>query len=298
MTKLKVVFSQIFYPLSIGRYLEAALDRRKDIEVYKVGPFSGDWIPWGGGMHLPAKYATPPDLPLPMSNAPIPVSFVERKLPWTPDAWIQVDAGFHFQHKPASGLNFIIGTDPHVLNYEQQRILCDKFFCMQAHYAEAGDEYLPYAFDPIYHCPEEQPRNYDVCLLGLHYNQRNQLVEALRERGVKVMYDLGPVYDEARGLYNQAPIGLNWSSLKDLTARVFELLGMKRLAVVNEVPDLSRFFENGRDLVVFQTLEQAVEKVMYYLAHPDETEAIAEQGHQTAQPHTWDARIEQVLSYV
>ena len=298
MSKLRVVFSQIFYPMSIGRYIEAALDRRDDVEVYKAGPFSGNWIPWAGGMTLPAKYARSPDLPLPLGRSSIPVSFIEQKLPWVPDVWIQVDAGFHFQHKPVSGRNFIIGTDPHVLNYDRQRQWADKFYCMQDFYARPGDEYLPYAFDPIYHCPEKQETRFDVCLLGLGYDNRNRLVDTLRQKGVKVFYELGPVFDEAREIYNQAPIGLNWSSLQDLTARVFELLGMKRLAVVNKVPDLDRFFEDGHDLVVFQTLEQAVEKVMYYLAHLDEAAAIAEQGHQAVQPHTWDARVEQVLSHV
>ena len=295
---LKIVFSQIFYPVSIGRYLELALDRRSDVEVFKVGPFSGNWIPWAGGMTLPEKYAKQPDLPLPMNAARIPASFIEHRLPWQPDVWLQMDTGFYFRDKPQHGQNFIVGTDPHVLNYDRQRQLADKFFCMQAHYAQSGDEYLPYAYDPIYHCPEEQPRNYDVCLIGLHYENRNKLVNELKGRDISVFYSLGPSFDEARALYNQAPIGINWSSLQDLTARVFELLGMRRLAVVNNVPDLSRFFKDRGDLVVFETVEEAIEKIVYYLAHPNEAETIAEQGHKTVQPHTWDARIEQILSYV
>lgn len=298
MSKLKIVFSQIFYPVSIGRYLEFALDRCNDVEVYKVGPFSGNWIPWAGGMTLPEKYAKQPDLPLSMNGARIPISFIEHKLPWQPDLWLQVDAGFHFQGKPQHSQNFIIGTDPHVLNYDHQRQLADKFFCMQAHYARSGDEYLPYAYDPIYHSPEKQPRNYDVCLIGLHYENRNKLVNELKDRGINVFYSLGPSFDEARTLYNQAPIGINWSSLQDLTARVFELLGMHRLAVVNDVPDLSHFFVDERDLIVFETIDEAIEKIVHYLDNSSETEIIAEQGHKTVQAHTWDARIEQILSHI
>jgi spore maturation protein CgeB len=103
-------------------------------------------------------------------------------------------------------------------------------------------------------------------LIGLHYQQRSRLVADLRAQGVNVYYDLGPAFDEARALYNSAPIGLNWSSLKDLTARVFELLAMKRLAVVNRVPDLCLFFDDSH-LAIFDTHEQAVEKVLYYLEH-------------------------------
>ncbi len=295
---MRVVLSGLFYPMAILRYFEAALRRRDDVELYTVGPYSGQWIPWNGGTQLPAKYATVPDiaLPSPQNTAvtPVPIEFIEAQLPWKPDLWIQVDAGFYLRGKPKRGKNVIVGTDPHVLNYDAQRQLADTFYCMQAYYAVAQDEYLPYAYDPIWHQPEDQPRNYDVCLIGLHYEPRTKLVNELRTHGVSVYYDLGPSFDEARALYSQAPIGLNWSSLNDLTARVFELLGMRRLAIVNRVPDLAKFFESGRDLIAFDTHTQAMEAVLYYLENEDEARGIARQGYETVKPHTWDARINQI----
>jgi hypothetical protein len=294
---MNVVLTGIFYPMAILRYFEAALRRRADVVLYTAGPWTGAWIPWNAGMHLPARYATAPDLPLPQSaiGLPLPIGFVEAKLPWQPDLWLQVDAGWRLHGRPRNGKNVVVGTDPHVLNYDPARQEADVFYCMQACYGRGDDHYLPYAYDPVWHAPEDQPRRYDACLLGLHYEQRDRWVKTLRERGMNVCYDLGPVFDEARALYNQAPIGLNWSSLNDLNARVFELLGMRRLAVVNRVPDLATFFRDGSDLVVFDTLDEAVEKTLYYHAHPDEAEAIAARGHETVKPHTWDARVAQIL---
>lgn len=297
---MRVVLSGIFYPMAILRYFEAALKRRDDVELFSAGPYTGAWIPWNGGMNLPAKYANVPGFPLPQNaiHAPVPVEMVEARLPWEPDLWIQVDAGWFLRGRPKHGKNVIVATDPHVLNYAQQRRLADTFYCMQAVYAEAGDEYLPYAYDPVWHAPQEQPRNFDACLLGLHYQQRNELVHQLRQAGLNVHYDLGPCFDEARALYNQAPIGLNWSSKQDLVSRVFELLGMGRLAVVNVVPDLPRFFADGMDLVVFGGLDEAVEKTAYYWRNPDKAREIAEQGRKTVKPHTWDARVAQILEGV
>lgn len=297
---MNVVLSGLFYPVAMLRYFEAALRRRADVNLFTVGPYSGQWIPWNNGMNLPGKYAKAPDLPLPMTGgnfSPVPVSFIEQKLPWKPDLWLQVDAGWHLRGKPAHGKNAIIGTDPHVLNYDTQRAVADTFYCMQTPYKQEGDRYLPYAYDPIWHAPEAQPQEYDVCLIGLHYEQRNRLVQALRGKGVRVYYDIGPAYDEARALYNSAPIGLNWSSLKDLTARVFELLAMRRLAVVNRVPDLGLFFSDDH-LAIFESHDEAVEKVLYYLEHPHEAEMIAVAGHRRVQPHTWDARVERILGDV
>jgi len=297
---MKVCLAGIYYPFAILRYYEAALRRRKDVELFTVGPYTGCWIPWDGGMNLPQKYAGRPNMALPNAHTfrTLPVTFVEAKLKsrgFIPDLWLQVDAGFHLIGRPQHGKNVIVATDPHVLNYDKQRAMADTFYCMQATYAKPGDEYLPYAYDPMWHAPEDQPREFDACLLGLHYRQRIEWVRQLRARGVTVHFSIGPVYDEARVLYNQAPIGLNWSSLLDLNARCFELLGMGRLAVVNQVPDLGRFFLDGRDLVTFETMEEAVEKVVYYRDHPAEAAQIAGQGMKAVKPHTWDARIEQIL---
>lgn len=298
MSKYTIILTGLFYPLAILRYFEAALRRCLDINLITVGPYPspGTWIPWNNGMHLLGKYATPPTIPLPLGRPFIPISFIEAQLPKTPDLWLQIDAGFYLEGRPQNGKNIIVATDPHVLPYDQQRTFADTFYCMQDCYKKEGDVYLPYAYDPIWHAPEDQERLFDVCLLGLHYPQRNALVDRLMQNGVKVYYDLGPVFDEARTIYNQAPIGLNWSSKDDLTARVFELLGMRRLAVVNNVPDLPRFFRDGVDLVTFSTLEEATEKILHYLANEDQLEAIAERGHKTVEPYTWDARVEQIIN--
>lgn len=298
LTKKTVILSGIFYPLAILRYFEAALKRRLDINLITVGPYTGNMIPWNNWMTLPNKYAIAPTIVLPTGSLSVPISFVENQLPQTPDLWLQIDAGFHLEDRPKNGKNVIVATDPHVLPYDKQRAYADTFYCMQACYAKEGDEYLPYAYDPIWHAPEEQERLFDVCLLGLHYPQRTALIDRLRQNKVKGYYDLGPCFDEARVIYNQAPIGINWSSKNDLTARVFELLGMQRLAVVNNVPDLPRFFRDGRDLVTFTSLEEAVEKILYYLASEDELQIIADQGHETVRPHTWDNRVDTILEGV
>lgn len=294
---VKVVLSGLFYPMAILRYFEAALRRRDDVELFTAGPYSGTWIPWASGIHLPQKYAKQPDLPLPFMGEPptVPINFVDRHLPWVPDLWIQVDAGWYLRGRPQYGKNVFIGTDPHCLDYSYQRSLADTFYCMQKVYAKEGDVYLPYAYDPEQHYPEEQPRTYDACLLGLHYENRDRLVNELRKRGVNVLYDLGPVFEERRVLECQAPISLAWSSRDDLIARVFEGLAMGRLVVTNRVPDLPTFFKEDEQLIAFSSLGEAVEKIIHYLSNPEEAEEIAKAGREWVKLHTWDDRVQRIM---
>jgi hypothetical protein len=63
-----------------------------------------------------------------------------------------------------------------VLNYDRQRQLADFFFNMQLEYSKNGDIYLPYAYSPDVHYLEEVEKEYDVCMIGLHYQQRTELV--------------------------------------------------------------------------------------------------------------------------
>lgn len=293
---MRVVLSYIHFPLALARYINLALLRRDDIELFTVGPYTGAWIPWAGGMELP-KHANPPDLPLPASGQlpDVPITWVERQLPWRPDLWIHVDAGWHLKGKPEHGVNVFVGTDPHVLDYSAQRTLADVFFCMQTPYMAEGDKYLPYAYDPVFHAPEEQPRNYDAVLLGIHYEERNRLVEALREQGLDVFYGQGPIFEEARAIYNQAPLALAWSSKLDLCARVFEGAAMGRVVVTNRVPDLGRFFNEDTDLIAFSSLGEAVEKVMNCINNPAQIHHISAHARAAVEPHTWDSRIYQII---
>jgi len=293
---MRVVFSSIFYPVFMGGYILAALKRRKDVELFTTGPFTGDWIPWNGGMTVKAKFK--PDLPMPSQWIGMrpPIAYVESKLPWKADVWIQVDAGFYLEGYPLYGVNCFVATDPHVLSYDRQRLLADKFFCMQQVYAKPGDLYLPYAYDPEWHRPEKQPKEFDACLIGLHYQQRDALVNALKAKGRSVYYNIGPAYEQARAFYNQSKIGLNWSSLQDLNARAFELLAFGLPAVMNRVPDMTGFFRDGVDYMGFDSLEEAVQAAEYLLDNPKLADQIAKSGRKAVAPHTWDARVEEILS--
>jgi hypothetical protein len=279
------------------------------IELAIVGQYSGSWIPWKGGMHLPERYVIRPrlgkDATLPfnmgtrfdlMEQAETALYIGTGRI--EADLWLQIDAAYFLKGRPKHGQVFTVATDPHVLDYDMQRAQSDKFFSMQRVYAKPGDIYLPYAYDVEWHAPlpwRDQFDN-DAALAGLHYTERDKLVSRIRSRGLKVNYDLGPIGDEARELYGGAPIGLSWSSKLDLVARVFELTAMGRLAVVNRVPDIDLFFEDGKNLIICDSIDEATEAVVHYSGHLDEARTIAERAAIDVMPNSYDARIDQILN--
>jgi glycosyltransferase involved in cell wall biosynthesis len=282
-------------------YFIRAFKRRSDVELLLVGPFSGDYIPWSGGMHIPQKYVITPDIPLPFMGQPIkyPVQLIPP-LPWKPDLWIQFDAGFHFVGRPNAEKVVAVGTDPHVLSdsYAEVRPFVDKFFNMQKVYMQPTDIYLPYAYDPFLHKPLNLEKKFDACLVGLHYQTRDALVNTLRQSGLNVFYDIGKVYEEFVEVYNQSKVALNISSLDDLNARTFEAMGMKIPLFTNHVTDMDLFFEEGRDYIQYipNNPEDAVKKVKFLIDNPVNANEIAESAYQiVSRGHTYDHRVSQIL---
>lgn len=299
MNKIKILCLSIWYPLSMSRYFEKAFRHHPNVDFKTTGPYTAEWIPWGSGMSLPAKYAIPPEIPLPFNGSVGRVSYdlVEAQLgDWKPDIVLAIDAGINWIGKPSDGLVATIGTDPHVLDYEHQRRISDKFFNMQAAYSEPQDIYLPYAYSQYDCYPNDAiEKDLDAVLVGNTYEDRLKWVSELRNRGVNVVHELGVVFDEARVLYNRAKIGLNWSTLNDLNCRAFELPAFKICPVMNRVSDMSRFFIEGFDYLPFSNLNEAVEQVMWAKEHPMDAQVIATRAYNRIQPHTYDARVEQFL---
>jgi len=135
MSKIRIAASSIFYPVHMGGYMLSALERRNDVELFTVGPFTGEWIPWNSGLHISAKYIKTPNIPLPMSmvQQKISAKSIEAPMPWKPDLFLIIDAGWHFLDRPDADQVILICTDPHVLaqHYKLPRTYVDKVFNMQ-----------------------------------------------------------------------------------------------------------------------------------------------------------------------
>ena len=302
---IKIAFSQIFFPCAMGTYILNALKRRDDVELWTVGPFTGSWIPWGSpgvGMHLLDKYIIAPDCPFSQSviGQQLPSAVLKNKLPWTPDLFVQVDAGWHFLDRPPGKIVAHVQTDPHVLKafYKFAISYSDVSFSMQSPYLEAGEEFLPYAYDPKIHYPMDIDKEYDACMLGLQYTQRTALVNRLRANGLNVKYEIGIAYDEYRIEYNKSKVALSWSSLLDTPTRVYEALAMKVALVCNRTQDLENFFVEGEHYLGFNTLEEAERQVLLLLSDDEKRTQIAEEGCKAVQPHSWDKRAETILKTV
>ena len=167
--------------------------------------------------------------------------------------------------------------------------------------------YLPWAAEATCYKPFPVLEKWDWCFIGSISNEfrLNLLDRFCREWPVGERGYLGWLNNQVKGWnvledaakkYCYSKLIINEAMKDDLNMRVFEALACGRFLLTEDVPDLHRHFVDGKHLVTFKTIDEAVDKARYYLEHDDERNAIAEAGYQEfLAGHTYMHRAKEIL---
>jgi spore maturation protein CgeB len=78
--------------------------------------------------------------------------------------------------------------------------------------------------------------------------------------------------------------------------RIWDVLGAKGFLLTNFQAELPAYFENGKDLVYYESLDDMEKKAEYYLNHEEERMQIAIHGHDKVKAyHSYDVRIKEII---
>jgi spore maturation protein CgeB len=95
--------------------------------------------------------------------------------------------------------------------------------------------------------------------------------------------------------FNAAKIVVNTMYLAEIegvNCRLFEAAGCGGFQIADWKPGLAELFEPEREVVTFRSRDELREKVDYYLARPEERQAIADRGYARAhREHTYERRL-------
>lgn len=81
-----------------------------------------------------------------------------------------------------------------------------------------------------------------------------------------------------------------------LSLRVWDILGCGGFLLTNYQSEIPDFFEIGKDLETYESMEELEQKIQYYLAHEEERVEIAINGYEkVARHHTYEIRLAQML---
>lgn len=108
-------------------------------------------------------------------------------------------------------------------------------------------------------------------------------------------------YSQMPQVFKQSKINLNISlrSIKSgIPLRAFDIMGSGGFLLSNFQADFLDDFIPGEDFVYYESKENLLQKIDYYLAHDKERQDIAENGHnKVAAGHTYRHRVKEMLSF-
>jgi hypothetical protein len=191
--------------------------------------------------------------------------------------------------------------------------------------------FLPHGYDPEVHrimeldARETSELTHGVTMIGSHTAHKEKLLQGLV--GLMPKLDLH-IYGERwtyparapelrphiRGMaliggryakaIRAARINLaitSWAGrieVDETTTRTFEVPACGGFMLHERTPELLELYEEGREVTAFGSVEELASKIEYYLAHPEEREAIARAGHLRCVPaYSYDQRMKEILAY-
>ncbi|MFN3666187.1 MAG: glycosyltransferase, partial [Sediminibacterium sp.] len=83
--------------------------------------------------------------------------------------------------------------------------------------------------------------------------------------------------EEIPGLYSRSQIGLNvHNSIGPVNSRMFDLAAFGVCQICDSKKTLDYAFQTGEEIVGFETLEECIDQISYYIERPDEARSIGE----------------------
>ncbi len=92
-------------------------------------------------------------------------------------------------------------------------------------------------------------------------------------------------YGQMTKVFKASSINLNITlkiSQSGIPLRVMDILGAGGFLLSNYQPEIAENFVDGEDVVMYESIEDALEKAVYYLGHDDIRRQIAQSGHNKA----------------
>ncbi len=83
---------------------------------------------------------------------------------------------------------------------------------------------------------------------------------------------------------------------RQIKGRIFEVPACGGFLLTGHADNLSDYYVDGKEIVVFKNVNELIEKTKYYLEHESEREAIAKAGYErTIREHTYEQRFREIF---
>ena len=202
-----------------------------------------------------------------------------------------------------NGLKLFWSIDSHVVS-QQHKQTCDinnidiVLNSIESHSRYFQNQkciYFPNAYsdDLIYPKPEIK-KTVNVGFVGNWVNRADWINSI-----PNIKKDIQIFGDEMVNEINSFKIHFNRNMADDINYRTFETLGCKTFILTNYTENLEKLFDIGNEIITYNSKEDLMKKISFYLSNDKERERIAENGYnRVKKDHTYLKRAEQLLDII
>ena len=150
------------------------------------------------------------------------------------------------------------------------------------------------------------------------YLERLTIIKLMSSIGIRVDLYTDPLEEPERGLLDKVNIHGRVSYEKEMPAlfrtskinlnptlkiiqsgiplRALDIMGSGGFLLSNYQPEIDEYFADGEDVVMYKSMEEAVEKAKYYLAHDDVRRKVSLKGHEKVRKYfNYEDRIAEIF---
>jgi len=234
--------------------------------------------------------------------------------------------------KKASNVKIVFWTGDGMVNLQRQYALISKYdawfvkdrymYDFMRSKLRLNVHLLPECCNPYVQKPPSKTAfgsKYDVSVVGTLYPYRANILDQLIADDITVdIFGAMPnwigakwkqrhahqyvVLDKKNEVFYGSKINLNTIFYGDIDAgncRLFEVAGAGGFQICDRKEAIKNYFVEDEEIVFFDTADELIKKIKYYLEHQDEAEAIAKRGHERAlKEHRYEDRINKIFEII
>lgn len=184
--------------------------------------------------------------------------------------------------------------------------------------------FLPFGINPSVYKKYKLPKVYDVTFVGGSHGFRDQYYQKLKSEKIKTKF-FGPYwnnrlfYKNMVRLFSQSKINLNFTEtsyqgnlplwylrrfnligrIHQHKARIFEIPGSGGFELSGWTEGIENLYVPGKEIELFKSSDELVEKCRFYLKNSKKREAIAQAGFKrTLEEHTYEKRFKYLFKSI
>ena len=154
-----------------------------------------------------------------------------------------------------------------------------------------------YPSDLISPCPSIE-RSHTVGFCGSSIPQRNALIDTI-DKTVTVKRDTFVIGDDMVKALSSYKIAFNYNIADDINYRTFEATAAGAMLLTNYTPNLEKLFVIGKEVIIYQSMDDILSAISHYSINEDERQTIANAGMlRSNMSHSYDERAKKLIEVV